>query len=321
MKFKEDFLTAANTGISYAEFFKNPTIKEYSNLESYIEFKEVKAIITDNDLYVWNDSSLYHINAIEYLTKYGFDNTKQWFPVEIRGYLNKAVFIFMTSTANMFELGSVEELKKMVNNNPIINKLFNNIIVESVKLKPYISLYKEFTINDIKGQLSPIIKNTYSKRKKIKGSRGRASQFIEFDTKKGIAKFLVEPTNKSATQVVDLNGNLRPDTVYETSIEFVDYDKWVDDPKNLTLDEWKQILTVADVKIHCNCGSFHWTGLRYQWSELDSAIYPLHIADPVWRKRHTEGGVPSLCKHLEEVILKIRRYPMQIYNDIKKKSK
>lgn len=188
-------------------------------------------------------------------------------------------------------------------------------------MKPYKSLFSEFTVAEIVNQLSPVIKRTYGDRKRKKGAGGRASQLADFDVKTGTAKFLVEPTNSFSTKVADLNGNLRAASAYEADIQFVDFDKWVDDWKTITLDEWKDILTVADVRLHCNCGSFHWTGIRYQWSELDSAIHPINIPDPHWRKIHTDSGVPTLCKHLEEVIKKIRRYPAQIRNEIIKKAK
>lgn len=143
MKLSEEYLTSAKDAIASADFYRDPSIKEYSNLESYQTYNEVKGILTSEHLYVWNDHSLFHLNAIKYLEN-DINIYEKWFPIEIAGRLGRPAFISLTVTAQLVDLpGTKEDLKLLVKTHPIINSLFpNSMIAESAKLKRYKSLFQ-----------------------------------------------------------------------------------------------------------------------------------------------------------------------------------
>ena len=63
--------------------------------------------------------------------------------------------------------------------------------------------------------------------------------------------------------------------------------------------------------------AFHWTGIRYQLSQIDVALFPTSIPDNVWRLRHTESGVPTVCKHIKGVFDILNKNSSQILKAIK----
>lgn len=176
---------------------------------------------------------------------------------------------------------------------------------------------KEFTIHDFRNQMSSIIKRTYKTRRSLQ-TMHTASVVADYDFDKGILYFIVEPTPKETETVSsDLKGNLSKDSAYTTAVQFMEIHKWVDDWSTLKLPEFRQILDVVDVKFSCNCAFFHFGGVRYQLTQLDSAINPLSIPDPVWHARN-ENKV-TLCKHCLEVTRKLKFEAPSILNQIRKR--
>lgn len=181
-------------------------------------------------------------------------------------------------------------------------------------------LLLEFTLPEWTDKLGIPTKKSYLIRKQKKGNIERSLQFIDFDIDTGIAYFLVEPTHNFSTKSVDDRGVFRSDNSYEVQIEFLEWKDWVDDWKKMTLDEWRQLLRAADVKFHCTCPSFFYQGIRYTLTQVDSAIKPLNIPDPIWGPIMGKNLKPYTCKHLQSVIKKTMRYPQQVYNLIKRKA-
>lgn len=173
----------------------------------------------------------------------------------------------------------------------------------------------EFTIYDWKNKLTSITKKTYADRKKLRGVLEKGIQFIEFDKAHSMAKFLVEPTFDFEAKEAGLAGELRNTNSYEVDLEFVDYDKWIDNWETASLEDFQDMVKVCDVKLHCTCPFWYWGGLRYQATEYDSSIYPLHIPDRHWHQKN-EPGLPGICKHQQGVIVKFLRFPEQIFRDI-----
>lgn len=152
---------------------------------------------------------------------------------------------------------------------------------------------KELTIADWSrpSAIMPIIQRTSAKRKSTAGEEKILSKYLGVSGKPNspIINFRTKSTDKSET--------------YRTQIQLVDLNKWRKDKYlyNLTLSEFKQILKVCDIKMDCECKFWHWGGLKYMATQLNSAIDTTDISHPVWSKR-TGYAEPSLCKHLKGVI-------------------
>lgn len=184
----------------------------------------------------------------------------------------------------------------------------------------YKSMFKEFTLRDFQGQASDLTKKHRQIRNSKKGTENRLAKLVDFDVDKHHAVFLTEPTFSFHMPVVPEGHveRIKVDNLYKMEIEFQDLDKWADaDWSTMTADKFKQILDVVDVKLDCDCMGFHYQGMRYQMSQLKSAIYPTTIADPVWGPRHQ--GRHALCKHLLGLINNIFFNTPVIFSMIKKK--
>jgi hypothetical protein len=57
------------------------------------------------------------------------------------------------------------------------------------------------------------------------------------------------------------------------------------------------------VKFHCDCPSFYWQGMQYNLTNLNSAIFPVHIRSTYWLPKHkARGARDPLCKHIGAVL-------------------
>lgn len=186
-------------------------------------------------------------------------------------------------------------------------------------------LLEGFAISELEGQLSPIIKRTYSDRIALKPNL----QNIIFTEVRGtktepIIVFLSEPTYKFRMPIVPFGKPKKeiPGVAYETSVKLIDFAKWTSKSiSEVDIKEFREILKVVEIQVDCQCMAFHWTGIRYQLSQIDAAIYPTNIPDKVWRFRHTQSGVPTLCKHLAGMFKVIRFHAPQLLKAIKDNSK
>lgn len=191
-------------------------------------------------------------------------------------------------------------------------------------MKKYLKIFNEFTIIDWANQASPIIKRTRKIRNKIKGQEVHVAKVIdiEFDENSPVILFATEPTFSFNVPVMVGPKTQKMDNLYDIRIQLLDLAKWKDSPWiTMPLKEFKEILDVVEIKIDCTCFFFHWGGIRYQLSQLDSAIKPTRISDPVWRKRHGEGNVPTLCKHSLGVVRAMKFNSAKILSEIRKKAK
>lgn len=190
-------------------------------------------------------------------------------------------------------------------------------------MERYLTLY-EYTLQDWKGQLTSVIKRTYADRKRIKGAIESSVQLISFNPKTGEGFYAVEPTKAfSNTKADEVTGQPQGDTnLYTVRMLLVDWDKWVPnkDWVNLSVEDYRDVISVVDIKWNCDCMSYHWTGLQYQQSQANAAIYPTNIPDKQWRARHIKdsNNIPGICKHQAAVVAKALRYPQTMLNEIKK---
>lgn len=167
---------------------------------------------------------------------------------------------------------------------------------------------KELTLTDWSkpAAIMPIIKRTSAARKQIAGNEKILSKLIGISGKANspIINFKTKSTDKRK--------------IYRTKIQLMDLNKWREGKYlyNMSTSEFKEILGVCDIKFSCECEFFHWGGLAYMATELDSAIYPVDIPNPVWRTR-TGYSEPSLCKHLKGVLRLVKPNSSRILRALK----
>lgn len=130
-----------------------------------------------------------------------------------------------------------------------------------------------------------------------------------------VFRFLTEATNaygpdhkygqvNPSTKEIEPN----PSKTYEIWIKLLNVvgdNGWIKafDPESetLTQKDIKDILDVSYVQIWSNAPSFHWQGMNFNNSQLDSAIFPTDIAPKQWNKKHGDGEA-FLDKHLSQLI-------------------
>lgn len=202
-------------------------------------------------------------------------------------------------------------------------------------MKRYIPLF-ERTVYDWKGQGNDITNRTWKDRQKIKGTVENAPylQISDFDRRTGIITYLAEPTDTEADKQagkihnpkreLDFQGHWKPGTTnaYTVELQFDEWNRWIDDWDNLSLDEFKDFLKVCDVRWFCSCPAWNYWGMKYQATKDDSSIYKQNISDSGIRKGgkktrdYTGHPRPSLCKHCLAVEAKLLRRPEQVLREI-----
>lgn len=163
-------------------------------------------------------------------------------------------------------------------------------------------LWREFTIQDFKGQASPLTKKFRKIRLDTLGRETVLTRLVKFSPRIGVFTWKTVSTSN-------------PGYSYEMKMKIVDLRKWVGDTEGFTKEDLNQVLSVADIKLQCSCPAFHWQGMRYQLSSLESALTPTDIPDPVWSKRH--DGKNALCKHLYGLLQNFNSYKGKIHKLIK----
>jgi hypothetical protein len=189
-----------------------------------------------------------------------------------------------------------------------------------------ISKLEEYSIDLIKRKVSGIIKRTSNeRRKKITPSKG--SIVADFDLNDGIAYFLIQPTYSDKVASVNAeNGDfvkdsegkvIANDNSYVVELQFTNWQEYVSDWSKINTVNFKDMTTYADVKFSCTCPHWWWGGLAYWWTELDVARYPSTIIPRKWDKLHKP--VPTVCKHIKEVLDNINTKSNSIVSQIRRK--
>lgn len=186
------------------------------------------------------------------------------------------------------------------------------------KKKESLSRLEEFTLDQIRGQVSPIIQRTFGDRRKLIPAN-KGSLISDFDVNEGIAYFLIEPTYTRKVKSVDpSNGDFKNDNSYVCEVQFTNWKDFTPSWDTVDLPKFREIVKSSDLKISCTCPHWWWGGLAYMWTELDVARYPCTIPAPYWEPKHMPG-VPSLCKHLKEVLGRVQSQSNYVLSEIKKK--
>jgi len=173
--------------------------------------------------------------------------------------------------------------------------------------------FKEFTTNEWTDQLGKTPKKTYGIRKQKKGRMDSGVEFSGFNVHTGIISFRVETTDDAPSMEMDHRGKPAGDTShYTVEIKLDQFKDWASEREwaKMSVKEFKEILDVIDVKVWCSCPFFFLGGIAYQLSQMDSAIYPVVTPDARW-SRYT-APQPSIEKHVNAVLVKMRRYPEKI---------
>ncbi len=150
-------------------------------------------------------------------------------------------------------------------------------------------------------------------------------------------KFLTESTEPiypkdHAFQQSDQDSNftLTPNAskTYEVHIRILKFFEWLKGTRPdtetgpITRLEIKDVLDVADVQVWSNSPSFHWQGINYWLSQLDSSIYPTDIAPKFWNQPHLHGNNGAFAdKHLGGVLRQISFFEEQMASMLTKRMK
>ena len=196
------------------------------------------------------------------------------------------------------------------------------------KKKESISKLEEYSLDLIKRKVSGIIKRTSGeRRKRISPSKG--SIVADFDTKEGIAYFLIQPTYSDKVPSVNpKNGDFTKDSdgkviandnSYVVEVQFQNWNEFIPSWDTINSVKLRDMIEYADVKLSCTCPHWWWGGLAYWWTELDVALYPSTIIPKKWDKLHKP--VPTVCKHIKEVLDNMKTKESSILSQIRKKVK
>lgn len=145
-------------------------------------------------------------------------------------------------------------------------------------------------------------------RQKKKGSGAKSVKIIgmKVNKKKDYITFVFKskPTYNSLMPAVAFPDKEKQKNVraYTQEIRILDFFKWAQTKPNykqseLTPQEVKEILQIADIQVACNCMSFQFQGMNYIVSLFDASIYPETRPPQRWNKYHNDDNF--LCKHLD----------------------
>ena len=134
---------------------------------------------------------------------------------------------------------------------------------------------------------------------KIKVVRNRG--YIDFT-------FVSTPTYGTEGVMITKPRSMRlvPADEYDQTIRIIDFFKLIrTNPdftsyKNVTIDDIKEVIRNADVKVWCDCPSMHWQGMNYYLTQFDGSLHPTSIAPQVWNKKHHDDNL--VCKHLDLIL-------------------
>jgi hypothetical protein len=162
-------------------------------------------------------------------------------------------------------------------------------------------------------------------RAQKKGTPDSGAEVISFEPSTGIIEWLIEPTDKFSSEELDARAKPAGNTsAYKTEVQLENYRDWVSSPgdeygvqawKKMDVDGFKEILSVADIKLFCSCYGFNYWGYKYQLTQAGAAIYPQTIPDA---KRSKQTGLPrpQVCKHCVAILDKLVRKPEEVLKQI-----
>lgn len=185
--------------------------------------------------------------------------------------------------------------------------------------------YTEDSILYWRKRLAPLFVKTKRERNEILGNESLVAKFIKLEgtVNNPILLFKTIPTYlKYNLSIPKGNTNKTSEQKqYEIRIKLLDLKSWIRNKKifEYTQEEFDGMLNSIDVQLDCTCMAFHWWGLRYNLSNMNSAIYPTSIPDPIMGKKLNYK--PSVCKHLGGILYLIKPNSKKLLNLIKKKYK
>lgn len=181
-----------------------------------------------------------------------------------------------------------------------------------------IRLDEELRLSDLKAHagISNFTKTWQKDRQKRKGAANKSSHLVKFEIDKDndyiTFFFYSAPTYDLTGKIVNPDGSMeisKESPWYTQQIRILDFFKWAEttpgykDAKELTAEDLKEILRVANVQVFCNCPSFHWQGDNWVISQFDASIYPTDISPNHWRNYHNDDNF--VCKHLSMILSQI----------------
>lgn len=188
---------------------------------------------------------------------------------------------------------------------------YDKLISESIGIEQLDSnrLLCEFTIQQWLPQIMPIIKRTKSIRRNLLGKESSNTKFID-----------IQGSPKNPILVFSTNATYNSSKKYLVKIQLLDLSKWRKGKYlySMNNNEFKEILNVCEIKLFCECKGWHWIGLKYMATQLDSAIITTSISNKVWSKR-IGYSEPSLCKHLAGILPLIKTNSSKILKSLKSK--
>ena len=144
-------------------------------------------------------------------------------------------------------------------------------------------------------------------RQKLKGTGNKSAKLVsvKINTRKDYVTFVFKskPTYGTSAQVVDPNTmSFKSGRVYTQQIRLLDFFALASTKPGFKIDdlsfqEVKEILQVADIQVWCSCGSFQFQGINYIDTLMDASIYPEFRAPKRWNKYHNDDSFA--CKHLD----------------------
>jgi hypothetical protein len=189
--------------------------------------------------------------------------------------------------------------------------------------------FDETTLYDLKNAQNKVSVLTMKYRKRrtqALGPENRTAKLVDVwvePTKDSVTLVFATPATKTpAMQTYPSDGyGLHPNLSgkYIICIEVQKFFSWVHTtPENqiVTVQDVKDTLRVADVKISSTSPSFYWQGQAWDLTQLDAAIYPVTIRPEVWGPRH---NFSLLDKHTVGIINQVGFWIPMIAQIITKK--
>jgi len=194
---------------------------------------------------------------------------------------------------------------------------------------------KEFNVDQWGQFISSKTMKWRRERNSVRGKESSVSKLGDYDIKSHTATFMTEPTYTCSAEAFEngkFKGSPSRESMYLMQVQFQDLEKVMKSRfqgrgerspdkaswKNVTLKMFRGMIREVDVKFDCSCLAFHWQGHRYNLSQIDSALFPTSIPDPIWGPRHNGDG--GLCKHLAGLTRSIRFFAPIILKEIKQKA-
>lgn len=193
--------------------------------------------------------------------------------------------------------------------------------------KVYIMIYKKKLLESLEShRIKPLMEETFSKLYKLSDSKriDRSKSIIAYykglyqdkSDKQAVTTWTVPSASKANTEYTCLIGLNVKGGLFSLAKE-----KW-----NPT--KFAEAFATADVKVHCNCPDFYWSGMKYNLGpqghlkghtfatssgykhEKDNVDYAPNVRDP--HRQHV------MCKHLLSVVTKLHANAFSIMSQAKK---